>query len=162
MLDVAKIKAYGQAGLNAAQTILTFLNMYPNLNRFTTPMNSAVKILNDTLTTFSDITGDQLTISYDNTNIRTAVDSILIAIEQIALLIKNITTMLSTESVVIPTTVSTRIQLVYDALVTVISVFKAVLLTSRTVGIAPPTMLSSKPTPQLVMNESSALKILNV
>ncbi|MDG6095442.1 twin-arginine translocation signal domain-containing protein [Acetobacter sp. AN02] len=76
-LDVDKIRNYASAGLNAAATVASVLSSIPGAQAWTAPLLAARTALSAALEAFSDAAGSSLTVSYDNADIKSRVDSIL-------------------------------------------------------------------------------------
>ncbi|MBV0889988.1 twin-arginine translocation signal domain-containing protein [Komagataeibacter oboediens] len=83
-INVAEIKDYGQAGLNAATTVLSIAAVASAIG---TPAVGIIGLadtaLSTALTDFSTAAGSTLTITYDDTNWKTRVDSILSALTKV-------------------------------------------------------------------------------
>jgi hypothetical protein len=77
-LNVAEIKDYGQAGLNAVTLVLSIAAVASAIG---TPVVGVIGLadtaLSTALTDFSNAAGSTLTITYDDTNWKSRVDSIL-------------------------------------------------------------------------------------
>ncbi|MFT9258933.1 MAG: hypothetical protein ABF535_12810 [Acetobacter sp.] len=76
-LDVAKVRAYGQAGLNAAATVMDFLAPLPGLAPYVAGIRTACAGLSGALGAFSAAVGPALAVSYDDATWKTLVNSIL-------------------------------------------------------------------------------------
>lgn len=152
-LNVAKVTAYATAGLNAAQTVETALLPFPALTAYVGPLQAATALLQTAVNAFSAAVADKVTVSYSDASIRSLVDSVLTAIEQIAGLIGNVVTALVRAGFAITDGTVNKVQLVHDALATIVSVFRA-LLTSSSPALAP------SAAPRLAMSEGRALSVL--
>ncbi|MBO1326844.1 hypothetical protein K2X14_17275, partial [Acetobacter sp. TBRC 12305] len=123
-LDVTKVKNYGQAGLNAAATVASFLSAYPALAPYMAAVTLADTALSGALTAFSTAAGSTLTISYDDATWKTRVDSILTDLDTLAAAIENA---IAGSGSILSASVIADAKTAYNALATVISVFKALL-----------------------------------
>lgn len=145
-LNTAKVKAYGQAGINAVATILSITAISTAMG---VPAVSAIEAagaaLSAALTSFSNETNGTLTISYDDTNWKTKVDTILVDINTVATTLRAGLT--AAQKTITSSIINTAIT-AFDALVTVLDAFMGLL------GIS----LSSVTTDQ----EATALKTLAV
>jgi len=124
-INVAEIKDYGQAGLNAVTTVLSIAAVASAVGAPAVGIiNLADTALSTALTDFSTAAGSTLTITYDDTNWKSRVDSILSAL----------TTVESDLSAAI-TGVSTKVSssdlsdanTALNVLTTIVSAFKALL-----------------------------------
>ncbi|WP_241694433.1 hypothetical protein [Komagataeibacter melomenusus] len=80
-LNVAAIKDYGQAGLNAVSTILSIAALASAIGAPTVAIiNAGDTALDAALNAFSSAAGSTLTITYDDTNWKSRVDSVLSAL----------------------------------------------------------------------------------
>lgn len=83
-INVAEIRDYGQAGLNAVSTILSIAALASAIGSPAVGIiNVADTALSAALTSFSTAAGSTLTISYDDTNWKSRVDSILSALTKV-------------------------------------------------------------------------------
>lgn len=146
-LNVTKVKDYGQAGLNAAATVASFLAAYPALSPYMAAITVADTALSGALTAFSDAAGSTLTISYNDTNWKTRVDSILADIEQVG---NSIEAAISGAGTSLSASVLADAKTASSALDTIISVFRGLLGVSST----------ARATPS--MTEAQALAVLGV
>jgi len=148
-LNVAKIEAYAQAGLNAAATVTSLLGAVPAAASYVALIATAETALSAALTTLSTAAGSTVTISYDDTDWKTRVDSVLSAIETVGTAIANAITAAGSG---LSSTVQTDATTALSALKTVISVFDALLVTST----------GARPVGVTSMSEAQALRTLGV
>lgn len=152
-LNVAKITAYAQAGLNAIATVTDALAMFPALSTYTAPVKAIEAVLRVALTNFTAAAGSSVMVSYDDANIKTIVDSILADIQSIASQIATIIGKMAEQAALgISSNTVNTVQTAHDALATIISVFQA-LITANTA------MRSVAPR-QTAMSEAQALRAL--
>ncbi|MBO1326843.1 hypothetical protein K2X14_17255, partial [Acetobacter sp. TBRC 12305] len=123
-LDVAKVKNYGQAGLNAAATVTSYLSSFPAMAPYALAITAAETALSGALGAFSTAAGSTLTISYDDATWKTRVDSILTDLDTLAAAIENA---IAGAGSILSASVIADAKTAYNALATVISVFKALL-----------------------------------
>ncbi|WP_264813095.1 twin-arginine translocation signal domain-containing protein, partial [Acetobacter oeni] len=136
-LNVTKVKDYGQAGLNAAATVAGFLAAYPALSPYMAAITVADTALSGALTAFSDAAGSTLTITYNNADWKTRVDSILSDLNTVA---TQIAAAISGGGAVLGTTIQTDAQTALSALKTIISVFEGLIGVSGARAATIPTM----------------------
>lgn len=165
-LDVTKVKNYGQAGLNAAATVTSFLSTFPAMAPYALAITAAETALSGALSSFSSAAGSTLTISYNDASWKTRVDSILTDLDELA---TAITSAISGSGSVMSTTVIADAKTADNALATVISVFKALLGVSDVrAPVNTPTqftrdmLMVGAPVPSTGMTEARALAILGV
>ena len=165
-LDVAKVKNYGQAGLNAAATITSFLSSFPTMTPYALAIQAAETALSGALSAFSAAAGSTLTISYNDATWKTRVDSILTDLDTLAAAIESA---IAGSGSMLSTSVLADAKTAYNALNTVISVFKALLGVSDVkapVGtpaqVTRDMVLVGAPVPATGMTEARALAILGV
>lgn len=134
-INVAEIKDYGQAGLNAVTTVLSIAAVASAIG---TPAVGIIGLadtaLSTALTDFSTAAGSTLTITYDDTNWRTRVDSILSALTKVESDLSAAITGVSTK---VSNTDLSDANTALNALGTIVSAFKALLdsvATRRNVG----------------------------
>ncbi|GCE89420.1 hypothetical protein MSKU15_1021 [Komagataeibacter diospyri] len=124
-INVAEIKDYGQAGLNAVSTVLSIAAIASAIG---TPAVSIIGLadtaLSTALTTFSDAAGSTLTISYDDTNWKSRVDSVLSALTKVESDLSAAITGVSTK---VSSSNLSNANTALNALGTIISAFKALL-----------------------------------
>lgn len=123
-LDVTKVKNYGRAGLNAAATVTSFLATFPALAPYAVAIEAAEAALSVALSAFSNAAGSSLTISYNDANWKTRVDSILTALDGLASVIAKT---IAGSGKLLPAAILADTKTADNALATVISVFKALL-----------------------------------
>lgn len=146
-LNVAKIAAYADAGLNAVSTVTDALVLFPGLAAYTAPLQAVESILQVALTNFTAAAGSNVTVVYDDTNIKTAVDSVLSAIQSIASQVATIILAMAKQTALgLSDKTVSKVQLAHDALSTIIAVFQA--------------LLSSTVSTPVAMSETQALRVL--
>lgn len=165
-LDVTKVKNYGQAGLNAAATVTSFLSTFPAMAPYALAITAAETALSGALSAFSSAAGSTLTISYNDASWKTRVDSILSDLDTLAAAIESA---IAGSGSVLSSSVLSNARTAYNALATLISVFKALLGVSDAkapVGtrthLTRDMVLVGAPVPATGMTESQALKELGV
>lgn len=151
-LNVAKIESYATAGLNAANTVASILALNPSFSVFVIPIRSVAEILGNSLVTFTNATGGKLEISYDDTNFKTLVDTLLDDLDKVLITIGGAVVSILKDNLGLETSLINKITLARDALATLVAVFKIL------VGGFISTASGSSP----VMAESQALAVLNV
>ncbi|OUJ16475.1 hypothetical protein [Acetobacter sp. DsW_063] len=144
-LNVAKITAYGQAGVNAAATIISLASGISALTPYLAAIEAAETALATALTAFSAAAGSSVTVSYDDTNWKTRVDSLLSDIESVS---STIAAAISGAGSSLSSTVKSDATTAANALATVVSLFEA--------------LLGSTSAARLGMTEAQALKALGV
>ena len=124
-LNTAKVKAYGQAGINAIATILSITVIASAMG---TPavalIETAGTALAASLTAFSSATNGTLTITYDDTNWKTKVDTILVDLNGVATALRS--GLSAAQSTVTNPIINTAIT-AFNALLTVLDAFMGVL-----------------------------------
>lgn len=165
-LDVTKVKNYGQAGLNAAATVTSFLSTFPAMAPYALAITAAETALSGALSAFSSAAGSTLTISYNDTSWKTRVDSILTDLDTLGGAIESA---ISGSGSTLSTSVIADAKTAYNALATVISVFKALLgVSDAKAPVGTPArvtrdmVLVGAPVPATGMTEARALAILGV
>lgn len=165
-LDVVKVKNYGQAGLDAASTVTSFLSTFPAMAPYALAITAAETALSGALSAFSSAAGSTLTISYNDATWKTRVDSILTDLDTLAAAIESA---ISGSGSTLSTSVIADAKTAYNALATVISVFKALLGVSDAKAPAGTRMrvtrdmvLAGAPIPATGMTEAQALATLGV
>lgn len=146
-LNVAKVTAYATAGLNAAQTVETALAPFPALTAYVAPIQATTALLQNAVAAFSAGVGNSVTVSYSDSSVRSLVDSVLAAIEQISGLIGNVVAAMIASGLKITDSTVNHVQVVQDAITTIVSVFRA--------------LLTASPAPAVAMSEGRALVTLN-
>lgn len=165
-LDVAKVKAYGQAGLNAAATVTSFLSTFPTMAPYALAITTAETALAGALSAFSSAAGSTLTISYDDASWKTRVDSILTDLDTLAAAIESA---IAGSGSTLSTSVIADAKTADNALATIIIVFKVLLGVSDAKAPAGTRMrvtrdmlLVGAPVPATGMTEAQALAALGV
>ncbi|NHN93874.1 hypothetical protein [Acetobacter sicerae] len=123
-LDVTKVKNYGQAGLNAAAAVIAFSAQFPAISAYVPAIQAAEIALSGALTAFSTAAGATLTISYNNTDWKTRVDSVLSDLSTVAGAIESA---ISGAGSALSASVLSDAKTALSALNTIISVFKGLL-----------------------------------
>lgn len=150
-LDVGKVTRYAQAGLNASSMVISILALNPSFSVFVAPIRSAADVLNNSLTAFTQATGDKVTISYDDTNFKTLVNTLLDDLDRILSIVGGVTVAIMKDNLGLNTSLVNKIVVARDALSTLISIFKV--LVGGFISTASGTTAS--------MDEQQALSILN-
>ncbi|MFT9015005.1 MAG: hypothetical protein ABF990_04615 [Acetobacter sp.] len=163
-LNVAKVKNYGQAGLNAAATVTSYLSSFPALAPYALAITAAAKALSVALGAFSTAAGSTLTITYNDATWKTRVDSILTDLDTLAAAIESA---IAGSGSILSASVIADARTADNALATIISVFKALLGVSDArapVGRAftRDMLLVGAPVPRTGMTEAKALAVLGV
>ena len=163
-LDVAKVKAYGQAGLNAAATVSSFLSTFPALAPYAAAISVADTTLSGALTAFSDAAGSTLTINYNDANWKTRVSSVLAGLTTVS---GAINSAISGAGSILSATVIADAKTADNALITIISVFEALLGISSThapvrARMTRDMVFVGAANPTTGMTEAKALAILGV
>ena len=84
-LNVAKVKAYGQAGLDAVSTVLDIAAVASAIGGpAVAAINVASAVLSASLNAFTAAAGSSLEVSYDNTSMKTRIDSVLADLKKVA------------------------------------------------------------------------------
>ncbi|RFD18575.1 hypothetical protein DY926_15905 [Komagataeibacter melaceti] len=158
-INVAEIKDYGQAGLNAVSTVLSIGAVASGIGASTVGIITlADTALSTALNSFSTAAGSTLTISYDDTNWKSRVDSVLSALTKVESDLSAAITGVSTK---VPSTDLTNANTALNALGTIVSAFKALLdsvAVRRNVGAR---LSGSTPAPSRAQVQQ-ALKVLGV
>ncbi|MBO1329232.1 hypothetical protein OQ496_12765 [Acetobacter suratthaniensis] len=165
-LDVAKVKNYGQAGLNAATTVTSFLSTLPVMAPYALAITAAETALSGALSAFSSAAGSTLTISYNDASWKTRVDSILSDLDTLSAAIESA---IAGSGAALTAPALSNAKTVYGALATLISVFKALLGVADAKAPAASHMrvtramvLAGAPVPATGMTEVRALAVLGV
>lgn len=144
-LNVAAIKDYGQAGLNAVSTILSIAALASAIGAPTVAIiNAGDTALGAALNAFSSAAGSTLTITYDDTNWKSRVDSVLSALGTVESDLSAAITGVETK---IASTDLSNANTALSALGTIVSAFKGLLdsvAVRRPVG----AMTSATPAPR--------------
>ncbi|MFT8463113.1 twin-arginine translocation signal domain-containing protein [Acetobacter persici] len=129
-LNTAKVKAYGQAGINAVTTILSVTSIATAMG---TPAVAAIEAagvtLSASLTAFASETNGSLTVSYDNTSAKTRVDTLLVDLNAAAVALR--AGLAAAQQTVTNGVINTAIT-TFNALLTVIDAFEGMLGISLT------------------------------
>lgn len=158
-INVAEIKDYGQAGLNAVTTILSIAALASAIGSPAVGIISlADTALSTALTDFSNAAGSTLTITYDDTNWKSRVDSILSALTKVEGDLSAAITGVSTK---VPDTDLSDANTALNALGTIVSAFKA-LLDSVGVGRNVGARLSGAAVAPSAAQVQQALQVLGV
>lgn len=123
-LNVAKIKAYAQAGLNAASTIGAVLALNPTFTSIALPISTVAAALNEKLNSFTAAVGDSIEISYDDTSVKSLVDSILAELDALLQTLGTALITLLKGELGADNSIVQKLTVARDALATIISVFK--------------------------------------
>ena len=145
-LNVAKVKAYGQAGLNAVDTILSIAAVATAIGApAVAVINVADGALSAALTAFTSAAGSSITVSYDNANMKTRINSVLSALQVVA---TDLQAGLTGASAKVSSSILSDAMTALSALKTLVSVFEGLL---GVVSLAEP-----------AMTEAQALRVLGV
>lgn len=145
-VDVAKVKAYGQAGLNAVSTILSIAAVASAIGApAVSVINIASAALDASLTAFASAAGSSVTVSYDNATMKTRINSVLADLQTVA---SDLEAGLTGASSKVSSSVLSDATTALSALKTLVSVFEGVL---GIVSLADP-----------AMTEAQALRVLGV
>ncbi|MGS0648900.1 hypothetical protein ACU81Q_14880 [Komagataeibacter melomenusus] len=157
-LNVAAIKDYGQAGLNAVSTILSIAALASAIGAPTVAIiNAGDTALGAALNAFSSAAGSTLTITYDDTNWKSRVDSVLSALATVESDLSAAITGVETK---VASTDLSNANTALNALATIVSAFKALLdsvAVRRPVG----AMATTTPAPSQAQVQQ-ALRVLGV
>lgn len=129
-INVAKINAYIQAGLNAAATVTGVVSMIPVLAVYSAPVKKVTELLQAVQVSFTAAVGDRLEFAYNDASVMTIVNSALDAIEQVGDLIKKIFIDVMKSTLSASATDVSKVEVTYNSIMTIISVFKALITTS--------------------------------
>lgn len=152
-LNVAKVSAYAQAGLNAVATVTDALAMFPTFSAYVAPAKVVEVALQTALANFTAAAGPSVTVSYDDASIKALVDSILADIQSIAGQVATIITKMAEQTTLgISSGTIGIVQTTFDALTTIVSVFRALLVSATAARLVPQH--------QFAMSESQALRTL--
>ncbi|CAM2762100.1 hypothetical protein CFR75_05980 [Komagataeibacter xylinus] len=157
-LNVAAIKDYGQAGLNAVSTILSIAALASAIGAPTVAIiNAGDTALDAALNAFSSAAGSTLTITYDDTDWKSRVDSVLSALGTVE---KDLSAAITGVETKVASTDLSNANTALNALATIVSAFKALLdsvAVRRPVG----AMASATPAPSQAQVQQ-ALRVLGV
>ncbi|KXV38582.1 hypothetical protein AD942_13475 [Gluconobacter japonicus] len=124
-LNVAKVKAYGVAGLNAVTTILSIDAVASAIGTSSvTAIETAGLTLQNALTAFLNAAGSNVTITYDSTSFKSQIDSILADLQNVSSLLG---VAVSQASSMFPGSILENAGTVVSALKTILSIFEGVL-----------------------------------
>lgn len=124
-INVAEIKDYGQAGLNAVTTVLSIGAVASGIGASTVGIITlADTALSTALNSFSTAAGSTLTISYDDTDWKSRVDSVLSALTTVESDLSAAITGISTK---VSSSDLSDANTALNALSTIVSAFKALL-----------------------------------
>lgn len=163
-LDVAKVKAYGQAGLNAAATVSSFLSAFPALAPYAAAISVADTALSGALSAFSDAAGSTLTINYNDATWQTRVSSVLTGMTTVG---GAINSAIAGSGSILSAKVIADAKTASNALATIVSVFEALLGISSAhapvhAGMTCDMVFVGASNPTTGMTEAQAMAILGV
>jgi hypothetical protein len=128
-LNTAKVKAYGQAGINAIATILSITAVASAMGvPGVAAIETAGTVLAASLTAFSSATNGTLTITYDDTNWKTKVDTILVDLNGVATALRS--GLSAAQQTITSPVINTAIT-IFNSLLTVLDAFMGVLGINR-------------------------------
>lgn len=134
VLNVAKIRAYAQAGLNAASTILSIPPVAAALGAgVAAAISAASEGVAAALNAFEAEAGDQVTIVYNSDSLKTKVDALLTELEKLSQSLAKALTSVSTE---LDDKTRADVTTALDALRTIVAIFEALLSGTIAVGAA--------------------------
>lgn len=150
-LNVAKVVAYGQAGINAVSMILSVAAVSSAIGAPAVAIiNTSATALEAALAAFKTTAGSAVTVSYDNTSVKTAVDSVLSDLKTVA---ANLSSAVAGASTSVSSDILSTLNTTLKAVETVLSAFEAVL------GVAVKRSLMTETVP--AMTEPKALSYLH-
>ncbi|GLP90272.1 twin-arginine translocation signal domain-containing protein [Gluconobacter frateurii] len=124
-LNVAKVKAYGTAGINAVTTILSIAAVSSAIGAPTVAVIEAADVaLQSALKAFSDGAGSKVMVSYDSTSFKSQIDSVLVDLQSVTSLLG---IAVSQAASTVPNSILVNANTALSALKTVLSVFEGVL-----------------------------------
>jgi hypothetical protein len=150
-LDVAKVKAYGLAGINAANTVLSLLSFIPSLAVYTAPIKVVLTAINTDFTAFSTGAGSSVSVVYDDSSVKGVVDSLLTDLNRALTVLDSVLTS-ATADATIPKDTLAKISTTVSALKTIVSVYGAM------IG----AVISTAADGKTGMDEATALRTLGV
>jgi hypothetical protein len=150
-LDVSKINSYGQAGLNAAETIAAALAFIPAVSPYIATVTTIAELLKSDLAKFAASTSGKITVVYDDSSVKTIVDSVSTDLSHLLDAIKQAAASAIAAKAGVTQNTQNQISLIGNALSTIVSVFEAMLGTVSTGSAS-----SAK------MSEADALNVLGV
>jgi len=127
VLNVGKINAYLEATLNSANTILTILSQVPGMEKGVGLASEFIEQLTIVSSEFNKVSEGKVTIEYNTESVRTITDSILALFMKLSTFIGSVIVTLIASPGLVPGSTLSRVQLINNALKTVISVLKAIL-----------------------------------
>lgn len=145
-LNTTKVKAYAQAGINAVTTILSITAVSTAMGApAVAVIEAAGGALSTALSALASETNGSLTVSYDNTNAKTRIDTLLVDLNNVAVAIR--AGLVAAQQTVTNSVINKAI-ITFNALRTVIDAFEGVL------GISLPSVTDEQ--------EATALSVLAV
>lgn len=144
ILNVSKITAYATAGLNAATTVATALSLNPAFLSASLKVQEYATIIRNDLEVFTQAVGDELSISYNDYNWKTLVDTLILDLDRLLNVIATVVIVMFDEIYGPSNSTSVKIKLIYDALSTIVSVFKALVGSFIATASGPATMTEEK------------------
>lgn len=124
-LDVAKVKAYATAGINAVSTVLSIGAVATAIGAPAIAIiESASAALESSLAGFASAAGSSVSVSYDTTSIKSAVNSVLMDLETVSDSLQG--ALVGAKDSIAPTEYANTTTAL-SALKTVVSVFEGVL-----------------------------------
>lgn len=129
-LNTAKVKAYGQAGINAVTTILSITAVATTMGApAVAAIEAAGGALSVALSAFASEANGSLTVSYDNTDAKTRIDTLLVALNNVAVALR--AGLVAAQKTVTNSVIDTAIT-TFNTLLTVIDAFEGLLGISLT------------------------------
>lgn len=129
-LNTAKVKAYGQAGINAVTTILSITAVATAMGApAVAAIEAAGGTLSVSLSAFASETNGNLTVSYDNTDAKSRIDTLLVDLNSAAVALR--AGLVAAQQTVTNSAINTAIA-AFNALLTVIDAFEGLLGISLT------------------------------
>ena len=145
-LNVAKVKAYGQAGLDSVSTILDITVVASAIGvPAVAAINVASAVLSASLNAFAAAAGSSLEVSYDNATMKARIDSVLADIKKVAAALGAGVDGAKSK---VTSSVLSKVSIAIDSLDTVISLFEG--------------LLGAVSTRRATMSEAQALRNLGV
>lgn len=129
-LNTVKVKAYGQAGINAVTTILSITAVATAMGApAVAAIEAAGGTLSVSLSAFTSETNGSLTVSYDNTDAKSRIDTLLVDLNSAAVALR--AGLVAAQQTVTNSVINTAIT-TFNALLTVIDAFEGLLGISLT------------------------------
>lgn len=145
-VNVAKVKAYGQAGINAVSTVLSIAAVASAIGApAVAVIETASVALSAALSAFSTAAGSSVTVDYDDTTMKSAINSVLTDLQTVA---ADLSSAITGASSTVSSSVLSDANTALSALKTIVSVFEGIL---GVVSLSEP-----------AMTEAQALRILKV